>query len=116
VNNYIRECSKKDFSAKNFRTWRGTVIAGLAFERLEKPRSKTAVRKMVAAVVKDVSLELRNTPATCRKYYIHPKLIQAFEEGKYAATIKLARQKTEGNHLRGLTLNEQTVLTMIQEL
>jgi DNA topoisomerase-1 len=116
VNNYIRECSKQDFSAKNFRTWRGTVIAGLAFERLEKPRTRSAVKKMVAAVVKDVSLELRNTPATCRKYYIHPKLIQAFESGNFMGAIKLARLKADGNHLRGLTLNEQTVLELIRRL
>jgi DNA topoisomerase-1 len=114
VNGYIQDCSGKDFSAKNFRTWRGTVIAALAFERLERPASATASRKLVAQVVKDVALELRNTPATCRKYYIHPKLIEAFEGRSFASLMKRARAKAEGNGLRGLTMNERAVLAFIQ--
>jgi DNA topoisomerase-1 len=116
VNNYIQECSKKDFSAKNFRTWRGTVIAALAFERLPCPKKKPARQKLIAAVVKDVSLELRNTPATCRKYYIHPKLIEMFDTGNYAVLMKKSRLKAGAAHLRGLSINEQAVLAFLRGL
>lgn len=113
VNQYIQACSRQDFSAKNFRTWRGTVIAALAFERLKRPAAELQRKKAIAGVIKDVSLELRNTPATCKKYYIHPKLIKTFDSGKFNALIKKARRDAHNLELNGLSMDEKTVFSFL---
>jgi len=68
----------RDVTAKDFRTWAGTVDAALAFHRLEGPPLKKHVRE----VVKQVAERLGNTAAVCRKCYIHPDIIEAYEKGE----------------------------------
>ena len=79
VNRYLRKVTAKDITAKDFRTWGGTVKAALAFANVEEAPSKAQTRKVVARVAK----HLRNTVAVCRKCYIHPALIAAFEKGDF---------------------------------
>ena len=114
VNSYIHECMRQEFSAKNFRTWKGTVLAAMAFERLDRPKNPTVAAKMVATVVKDVATELRNTPATCRKYYIHPKLIELFQKGTLGKSLANARTVVHQSPVRGLSHDEQAVLTLLK--
>ncbi len=116
VNSYIRQISHKDFSAKDFRTWRGTVLAATALESLEMPESQSATRRAVSAVVKDVALELRNRPATCRKYYIHPAILSAFEQGEFHGVMRRARAAAKRRKVKGLTQEEQAVLLALQVL
>lgn len=77
VNAYLQECMGSDFTAKDFRTWAGSVQA-LALLRKEAAESETARKKAMAAVVRAVARELRNTMAVCRKCYIHPAVFDAF--------------------------------------
>ncbi len=77
VNAYLREISGADITAKDFRTWAGTVHAAQALAAVELPATKKAVR----AVVAQVAERLGNTVAVCRKCYIHPAVIQTFEQG-----------------------------------
>lgn len=77
VNTYLQECMGSDFTAKDFRTWAGSVQA-LALLRKEVAESETARKKALAAVVRAVARELRNTMAVCRKCYIHPAVFDAF--------------------------------------
>jgi DNA topoisomerase-1 len=116
VNEYIRRVSRAGFTAKNFRTWRGTVLAALAFEKMEQPESTTAVHHLISCVIKEVSLELRNTPATCRKYYIHPALISATENGVFHKTMKRARRFSIQHPIAGLTRDETAVLSFLQNV
>jgi DNA topoisomerase-1 len=96
VNDYLRRVSGRDITAKDFRTWAGTVEAAKAFARCEGPASKTLVR----AVVGQVAARLGNTIAVCRKCYIHPAVIEAFEQqrlkvpprGAEAAVLRLLRR------------------------
>jgi DNA topoisomerase-1 len=78
VNAYLRDMTGRDVSAKDFRTWAGTVKAAMAFRGIAADVSKKAVRSVIAAVAD----ELGNTVAVCRKCYIHPQVIAGFEAGR----------------------------------
>jgi DNA topoisomerase IB len=83
VNDYLRDAMGENFTAKDFRTWGGTVraIAALALTPLPKSGSKRALASAIAAAVKRVAGELRNTPAVCRNSYIHPEVFAGWRDG-----------------------------------
>ncbi|MFM0204559.1 DNA topoisomerase IB [Paraburkholderia fungorum] len=78
INDYLRRASDADFTAKDYRTWAGSVYALAALRRL-MCSSAAEARRHIVATVKDVAALLRNTPAVCRRCYIHPVIISAFE-------------------------------------
>lgn len=78
VNAYLRKAAGAEFTAKDFRTWAGTVKAATKLAEQERPATKTAVDSAVCGVIKDVAGELGNTAAVCRKSYIHPAVLEAF--------------------------------------
>ncbi|MGO4125363.1 DNA topoisomerase IB [Inquilinus sp. YAF38] len=86
VNQYLREISGQDFTAKDFRTWAGTLFAArlLSAADPEAPPSKAAV----ARCIKEVSAQLGNTPAVCRACYVHPEVVEAFLDGRLATTLR----------------------------
>jgi DNA topoisomerase-1 len=94
VNDYLRRISGSDFTAKDFRTWGGTL---LAIERLASTpfESKTAARRTVVEAVRQVALRLGNTPAVCRKCYVHPAVFAAYEAGYAFAGVKSERAVIE---------------------
>ena len=81
VNQYLRDISGSDFTAKDFRTWNGTVLAMRYLRVCETPSSATAGKRSVSAAIKSVAHELGNTPAVCRKAYVHPVVLNAYLEG-----------------------------------
>lgn len=81
VNAYLRETMGKNFTAKDFRTWNGTMLAYRALQLLPPPTSKTAGERHVATAVTAVAGLLGNTRAVCRKSYIHPAVIEAYLDG-----------------------------------
>jgi DNA topoisomerase I len=89
INAYLKESAGGDFSAKDFRTWNATVLAavGLAVRSAEDPpKSRSARKRMVNAVVRDVALYLHNTPAVCRTSYIDPRVFDKFDSGTLLRT------------------------------
>ncbi len=82
VNNYIHNAAKSDFSAKDFRTWAGTLQALKKLRELPAASTATEVKKNVVAVIDSVSKKLGNTRSVCKKYYIHPGIIRLYEENK----------------------------------
>jgi DNA topoisomerase-1 len=86
VNAYLREISGDEFTAKDFRTWAGTVLAAQALARLARFKSKTEAKRNVAQAVGWVASRLGNTKAVCRKAYIHPAILAAYMDGKPIAT------------------------------
>ena len=88
VNAYLREAAGQEVTAKDFRTWAGTVEAALAFHRIEGPPLKKHVREVVAQVAE----RLGNTPTVCRKCYIHPDIIAAYEQGELALGTHIDEQ------------------------
>lgn len=81
INEYLRDISSADFSAKDYRTWAGSVYAMAALRQLVC-ESAADTRRHVVATVKEVATLLRNTPAVCKRCYIHPEVIAAFEAGE----------------------------------
>ena len=87
VNAYLREISGRDITAKDFRTWAGTVLAALALHESGGFDSQAGAKKNVRAAIVHVASRLGNTPAICRKCYIHPEVLSAYAEGSLALEI-----------------------------
>ncbi|MED5537005.1 MAG: DNA topoisomerase IB, partial [Pseudomonadota bacterium] len=81
VNAYIRAAMGDQFSAKDFRTWAGTVSAARALREMEPPTSPTDAKRKITVCVKAVAGLLGNTPTVCRTSYVHPKVMALFESG-----------------------------------
>jgi DNA topoisomerase I len=92
VNDYLREVSGQDFTAKDFRTWAGTVLACTVLQEFEAFESQTQAKKNVVQAIKDVAARLGNTPTVCRKSYVHPVVLDTYFSG---AMIKTVKQKVE---------------------
>lgn len=106
VNGYLREISGGDFSAKDFRTWNGTVLALRHLRVCEAPTSATAGKRQVSSAIKSVAAELGNTPSVCRKAYVHPVVLNAYLEGSLAPEA--------GVTVRGLTDEECCVAALLR--
>lgn len=78
VNAYLKEVAGSHVTAKDFRTWTGTVLAALALAEFEKVDSQAAAKKNVRAAIERVSARLGNTPAVCRKCYVHPEVLDSY--------------------------------------
>ncbi len=107
VNAYLREASGMDFTAKHCRTWAGSVLACAALQRLTWT-NVTQARKDIVAVVKQVSRRLGNTPAVCRACYIHPAILEEFEQGR------LPRRAAAPGSPRGLDADERRLMAFLQ--
>jgi DNA topoisomerase-1 len=81
INDYIHEKIGDEFTAKNFRTWHGTVLAAVALAGQEKPSSDAAAKRTIARAVDEVSEALGNTPAVCRASYIDPRVLDRYRDG-----------------------------------
>ncbi|HXQ88914.1 MAG TPA: DNA topoisomerase IB [Solirubrobacterales bacterium] len=81
INDYIHEKIGEEFTAKNFRTWHGTVLAAIALAGEEPPASDAAAKRAIARAVNEVSEALGNTPAVCRASYIDPRVLDRFRDG-----------------------------------
>ena len=81
INNYLKGITNEDFTAKDFRCWAGSVNALGAFQKLAQPKTPTEIKRKVVEVLDEVSLKLGNTRTVCKKYYVHPTVIAAFERG-----------------------------------
>jgi DNA topoisomerase-1 len=114
VNEYLREIAAQDFTAKDFRTWAGTVSAASELRRLGPADSDTAARKNVVAAVKATAQSLGNTPAVCRKSYIHPSVIEAYLDGSLIPKLNEWKGKTSSNSAGRLRSDEAAVLRFLK--
>lgn len=81
INRYLKEISGADITAKDFRTWAGTVIAALALSEMAPPRNQREMKSNILRALDEVARRLGNTRTVCRKYYVHPALFAAYERG-----------------------------------
>ncbi len=88
VNDYLKEISGEDFTAKDFRTWAGTVLASLALQEFEKFDSETQAKRNIMQAIENVSKQLGNTPSVCRKCYVHPAVIDSYLDGSLAGGLE----------------------------
>jgi DNA topoisomerase I len=95
VNEYLRGISDQDFTAKDFRTWAGTLLTCMTLRELEAFGSKTEAKKNVVQAIKNVAKRLGNTPSVCRKCYVHPAVLDCYLSGGLAkAFSKHTKLKT----------------------
>lgn len=114
VNNYIREISHADFTAKDFRTWAGTVHAFLALKSIGCCETVTETKKKMVEALDIVSQHLGNTRTVCKKYYVHPLILSVYESGelkKYIAKPD-AIEKDDGK--AGLSPEEKIVMKILE--
>jgi DNA topoisomerase I len=100
INDYIQEAIGEQYSAKDFRTWSGTVLAAAALAGEEKPTSEAASKRTINRAVKQVATALGNTPPVCRRSYIDPRVFDRYRDGE---TIDLGRRAVEKG-----TMSERT--------
>lgn len=115
VNNYLREMTGEDFTAKDFRTWAGTVLAARELQKMKNFDSKTQAKKNVVQAIKAVAKELGNRPATCRKYYVHPAVIDAYLEGELEAIKEQYNESNSSDSPHGLRAEEQALVAILEQ-
>jgi DNA topoisomerase-1 len=113
VNDYIRNIAGPEVSAKDFRTWAGTVLAAVALRDLGAPESETAAKRNVRTAIAAVAARLGNTPAICRKCYVHPDVVAAYAGGKLASLLDRSPRKTLQRVCAALPAEEAATLVLL---
>jgi DNA topoisomerase-1 len=113
INEYLREITGQDFTAKDFRTWAGTVAAAWALEEFEAFDSEVEAKQNILRAIEKVAATLGNTPAVCRKCYVHPAVLDAYMDGSMLQGLK-GRAQRMARSLKGLEPEEAAVLALLQ--
>jgi DNA topoisomerase-1 len=113
INNYLKEITGEDFTAKDFRTWAGSVSALYAFKEAGEFSTIAECRKKIVSVLDEVAVNLGNTRTVCKKYYVHPTVIKSYEEG---SLFKYISQLDEEKDMQATELNiaEKALLQILE--
>jgi DNA topoisomerase-1 len=114
VNGYLREITGEDVTAKDFRTWAGTVLAGIALKELEAFDSDAQAKKNIRAAIESVAKRLGNTPTICRKCYVHPEVLGAYVDGTLVKELTARSEKILRDQVSGLEPEEAAVLALLR--
>jgi len=115
VNAYLKEISGEEFTAKDFRTWAGTVLAARALQEFQTFDSQAQAKRNVVQAIEAVAKRLGNTKAVCRKCYVHPRVIDLYMDGSLLQTLKRRVKKELSQSLHGLPPEEAAVLALLQQ-
>jgi len=115
VNDYLRQITGEDYTAKDFRTWSGTVLAALALQEFEKFDSETQAKKNIVRAIESVAARLGNTPSICRKCYVHPAVLEAYLDGTVLEALRTRSEQSLVDDLHALKPEEAAVLAMLQQ-
>jgi DNA topoisomerase-1 len=114
VNDYLREIAGRDFTAKDFRTWAGTVTAATELWRLGPAEPETEARKYVVTAIKLTAQSLGNTPAVCRRSYVHPAIIEAYLTGSLIPKLDQWKSRAASRSSSDLRPAEVAVLRFLK--
>ena len=114
VNNYIKEISGGDFTAKDFRTWAGSLQALMAFKDIGYSESLTGSKKKIVEALDKVSGLLGNTRTVCRKYYVHPLVISLYETQSLDKYWKQLDDLETDDGATGLTSVEKALINILK--
>ena len=114
VNDYIRKISGGDFTAKDFRTWSGTLHAFLAFKELGFFETATEAKKKVLEALDKVSKHLGNTRNVCKKYYVHPVILSLYEDKSLEKYLHQLDKIEVDDNAAGLTAEEKIVMKILE--
>jgi DNA topoisomerase-1 len=115
VNDYLQEITGEEFTAKDFRTWAGTVLTAMALNTQGPSENATEAKKNIKVAITAVAKILGNTPTICRKCYVHPVVLESYLDGDM---IEGLRQKTEealSANLEDLRAEEAAIMSFLQE-
>jgi DNA topoisomerase I len=113
VNEYLREIAGADVTAKDFRTWAGTVLAALALQECERFTTQAAAKRNIRAAIESVAARLGNTPTICRKCYVHPEIFDCYmDEGLLLEIEQEAKAESDSGALRP---DEAAVLALLRQ-
>jgi DNA topoisomerase I len=115
VNEYLREVSGLDITAKDFRTWAGTALAAQALQEFEDFDSQAAAKRNITLAIERVAQRLGNTTAICRKCYIHPAVLEAYMDRSLVKLLKARTEKELRSSLADLSAEEAAVLALLQQ-
>ncbi|MEJ7646310.1 MAG: DNA topoisomerase IB [Chryseolinea sp.] len=116
VNGYIQETTGKDYSAKDIRTWAGTLSMLSSFKSLGEAATQSDTKKNVIQALDEVSAKLGNTRTICKKYYVHPEIIKLYEENnlqKYLAQLDAVENSDD---VSGLTQEEKVLMKILKKI
>ncbi len=116
VNAYLKDITGQDFTAKDFRTWYGTVLGIEALKELGPCENITQAKKNVVETVKRVAERLGNTTAVCKKYYIHPAVLDAYLDGTLLGTLQKQAKKLPDDLPQGLDSGEIEVMCFLRQI
>ncbi len=112
VNAYLRDITGEDFTAKDFRTWAGTVLAARALAAIEPYESESEAKRNLSGAIEDVAKKLGNTRTVCRKCYVHPAIIDAYLDGSLLRTVR--RRAADLADANDLDADEKWVLRVLR--
>ncbi len=115
VNDYLREITGQHFTAKDFRTWAGSVLAGAMLSEFEPYSTATQAKKNVVEAIKAVAAKLGNTPSVCRKCYIHPAVLEAYLGGMSRQEAKEQIEEEIAEHEGKLRREEQALVDLLTQ-
>jgi DNA topoisomerase I len=115
VNAYLRHITGQDFTAKDFRTWAGTVLAAKALQEFKTFDSQAQAKRNVVQAIESVAKRLGNTKAVCRKCYVHPYVLNSYMEGTLKQTLRKQVNRELSHSLRALPAEEAAVLILLQQ-
>jgi DNA topoisomerase-1 len=115
VNAYLREITGQEFTAKDFRTWAGTVLAVLTLYESGECDSDTKSKKNVSRAIKTVAEQLGNTPTVCREYYVHPGVIDAYLNGSLPEVVQRRAEKIPKNSRHKVNPKEANIVPLLKK-
>ncbi|MDB5950987.1 MAG: topoisomerase [Massilia sp.] len=115
VNDYLRAITGEDYTAKDFRTWSGTVLAALALHEFEAFDSEAQAKKNIVRAIESVAERLGNTPTICRKCYVHPAVLDAYLDGTIVEALRERTERELTEDLHSLSSEEGAVLALLQQ-
>jgi DNA topoisomerase I len=115
VNAYLRELAGEDFTAKDFRTWAGTILAACALRELAGAETMTARKRRIVEAIDHVAERLGNTRAICHKCYVHPEVLDAYLEGSTIAALSNGSAGVRQSGPGRLSSEERAVLSLLRQ-
>ena len=113
VNQYLHDITGEHFTAKDFRTWAGTVLAAMLLREYEPYTTQSQAKKNVVEAIKAVSQRLGNTPSVCRKCYVHPAVLEGYFSGAMLEAVEAEVKEEVDKQLHALRAEELSLLQML---
>ena len=114
VNDYLREVTREDFTAKDFRTWAGTVLTVSALREIKPFDSKAHAKRNIVNAIEMVAKQLGNTRSVCRNCYIHPAVIDSYLDGSLPNSLSQKADDATESSISRLNSDESAVMAILE--